>query len=177
MDRIRGAGNRRRILRLRTPSFHGSSLQGNTTKAQPLLPQFHFRGNFTIGSFFSLCIYLFFSPTKKEECTADSRPEYLSLNLWLFVGSQLLTGAGAAPLYTLGVTYLDENVTKKMSSVYLGKSENLFQNRHDKFLFPSLVPISGIYYTLSLVGPALGYLLGGELLKIYTDFLTNDPNE
>lgn len=58
----------------------------------------------------------------QDECLKESHPEYLSLNLWLFVGSQLLTGAGAAPLYTLGVTYLDENVTKKMSSVYLGKS-------------------------------------------------------
>lgn len=55
------------------------------------------------------------------DCVTDSHPEYFSVNLWLFVLSQLLTGAGAAPLYTLGVTYLDENVTKKMSSVYLGK--------------------------------------------------------
>ncbi|KAK6617800.1 hypothetical protein RUM43_014028 [Polyplax serrata] len=92
--------------------------------------------------------------TNPADCPTNSNQEYLSMNLWLFVLSQLLTGAGAAPLYTLGVTYLDENVTKKMSSVYLG-----------------------IYYTLSLIGPAVGYLLGGELLKIYTDFLTNDPNE
>lgn len=29
--------------------------------------------------------------------------------------------AGAAPLFTLGVTFIDENVSKKMSSVYLGE--------------------------------------------------------
>lgn len=39
----------------------------------------------------------------------------------IFLVAQLLHGAGAAPFYTLGVTYLDENVSKKMSSVYLGK--------------------------------------------------------
>ena len=44
-----------------------------------------------------------------------------SVYLWLFLLGQLLHGAGAAPLYTLGVTFIDENVSKKMSSVYLGE--------------------------------------------------------
>jgi MFS family permease len=39
---------------------------------------------------------------------------------WFFFIGQLLHGAGASPLYTLGVTYIDENVSKKMSSVYIG---------------------------------------------------------
>lgn len=33
-----------------------------------------------------------------------------------------LVASGASPLYTLGVTYIDDNVSKKMSSVYLGES-------------------------------------------------------
>jgi organic anion transporter 4A len=41
--------------------------------------------------------------------------------MWLFLIGQLLHGAGASPLYTLGVTFIDENVSKKMSSVYLGE--------------------------------------------------------
>lgn len=41
--------------------------------------------------------------------------------MWIFFAAQLLHGAGASPLFTLGVTYIDENVSKKMSSVYLGK--------------------------------------------------------
>lgn len=45
----------------------------------------------------------------------------LSWNVWFFFLAQLLHGAGAAPLFTLGVTFIDENVSKKMSSVYLGK--------------------------------------------------------
>lgn len=48
--------------------------------------------------------------------------ENLSWNVWFFFCAQLLHGAGASPLYTLGVTYIDENVSKKMSSVYLGKT-------------------------------------------------------
>lgn len=125
MDRFRGAGDRHRVLRFRTASFHGSGLQGDPTTAQPLPSQRHFPSNFLfrLAPFIkNRPTYFYFIFFRKEECTADSRPEYLSLNLWLFVGSQLLTGAGAAPLYTLGVTYLDENVTKKMSSVYLGIS-------------------------------------------------------
>ncbi|XP_046412309.1 solute carrier organic anion transporter family member 4A1 isoform X1 [Neodiprion virginianus] len=74
------------------------------------------------------------------------------LYLAIFLLAQLLHGAGAAPLFTLGVTYIDENVSKKMSSVYLG-----------------------IYYTMAILGPALGYVIGGELLQIYTDFLVVDP--
>lgn len=50
-----------------------------------------------------------------------SGTENLSWNVWFFFVAQLLHGAGASPLYTLGVTYIDENVSKKMSSVYLGK--------------------------------------------------------
>lgn len=45
----------------------------------------------------------------------------LTWTVWLFFAAQLLHGAGASPLFTLGVTYLDENVSTKMSSVYLGK--------------------------------------------------------
>ncbi|XP_031786219.1 solute carrier organic anion transporter family member 4A1 isoform X3 [Nasonia vitripennis] len=77
---------------------------------------------------------------------------YSGLYLAMFLMAQLLHGAGAAPFYTLGVTYLDENVSKKMSSVYLG-----------------------IYYTMAVIGPACGYVIGGELLKLYTDFLKVDP--
>ncbi|XP_049773044.1 solute carrier organic anion transporter family member 4A1 isoform X2 [Schistocerca cancellata] len=87
-----------------------------------------------------------------REQSAES--EHLSSYVWLFLLGQLLHGAGASPLYTLGVTFIDENVSKKMSSVYLG-----------------------IYYTTAIIGPALGYVLGGQLLKIYTDVLTVNPAE
>ncbi|GAV05794.1 hypothetical protein RvY_15869 [Ramazzottius varieornatus] len=64
-----------------------------------------------------------------------------------FIFAQLLHGLGSAPLYTLGVAFLDDSVPQKMSSMYVG-----------------------IYYACSMLGPAVGYLVGGQLLKIYIDF-------
>ncbi|XP_011292793.2 solute carrier organic anion transporter family member 4A1 [Musca domestica] len=86
--------------------------------------------------------------------TGDANGDNLTWTVWLFFAAQLLHGAGASPLFTLGVTYIDENVSKKMSSVYLGT-----------------------YYTMTMLGPAVGYVLGGQLLLIYTDFLRIDVTE
>lgn len=30
---------------------------------------------------------------------------------------------------------------------------------------------------MAIIGPALGYVVGGELLKLYTDFITVDPSK
>ncbi|KAL0851611.1 hypothetical protein ABMA28_007390 [Loxostege sticticalis] len=88
-----------------------------------------------------------------HRCQGHAPSESGSWAVVIFVFAQLLHGAGATPLFTLGVTYIDENVSKKMSSVYLG-----------------------VYYTMAVVGPALGYVLGGQMLKIYTDFVTVDSD-
>ncbi|XP_006873453.1 PREDICTED: solute carrier organic anion transporter family member 4A1 [Chrysochloris asiatica] len=64
----------------------------------------------------------------------------------VFMLGQTLHGVGATPLYTLGVTYLDENVKSNHSPVYIA-----------------------IFYTAAIVGPAAGYLVGGALLNIYTE--------
>ena len=63
----------------------------------------------------------------------------------LLVG-QILLGAGAAPLFTLGITYLDDLVHPRYISLHLG-----------------------ILYTLQVLGPAVGLGLGGALLSIYVD--------
>ncbi|XP_076973319.1 solute carrier organic anion transporter family member 4A1 isoform X1 [Tamandua tetradactyla] len=76
---------------------------------------------------------------------ADRAPGLASF--WLvFMLGQFLHGLGATPLYTLGVTYLDENVKSSHAPVYIG-----------------------IFYTAAILGPAAGYLLGGALLNIYTE--------
>uniref|UniRef100_A0A665VLJ0 Solute carrier organic anion transporter family member n=1 Tax=Echeneis naucrates TaxID=173247 RepID=A0A665VLJ0_ECHNA len=70
----------------------------------------------------------------------------LSSYRFVFMLGQFLHGMGATPLYTLGVTYLDENVKSNYAPVYIG-----------------------IFYTAAIVGPAAGYLLGGYFLNIFTD--------
>ncbi|XP_016300570.1 solute carrier organic anion transporter family member 4A1-like [Sinocyclocheilus anshuiensis] len=70
----------------------------------------------------------------------------LSAYRFVFMLGQFLHGIGATPLYTLGVTYLDENVKSNYAPVYIG-----------------------IFYTAAIVGPAAGYLLGGFFLNIYTE--------
>merc|ERR1719305_435045 len=65
---------------------------------------------------------------------------------YIFMAAQLLHGAGAAPLYTLGVTYIDENVGPENSAFYLG-----------------------VFYTMAIIGPAVGYAMGGQFLNLHTD--------
>ncbi|KAM9445178.1 solute carrier organic anion transporter family member 4A1 isoform 1-T3 [Clarias gariepinus] len=85
------------------------------------------------------------SANQTEECEG-SRGSGLSLYRYIFMLGQFLHGVGATPLYTLGVTYLDENVKSNYAPVYIG-----------------------IFYTAAIIGPAAGYLLGGFFLNIYTE--------
>ncbi|XP_046442239.1 solute carrier organic anion transporter family member 4A1-like isoform X1 [Daphnia pulex] len=73
---------------------------------------------------------------------------------YVFLVAQLIMGAGGAPLYTLGTAFIDENVSHKMQPIY-----------------------SGIFYGSTMLGPALGYIAGGQLLRLYVDFDTISANE
>lgn len=59
-------------------------------------------------------------------CTPETSINSLSQYKYMFFFGQLLHGAGASPLYTLGVTYLDENLSVRTSPVYIGKFFFLF---------------------------------------------------
>uniref|UniRef100_A0A8C5R4J5 Solute carrier organic anion transporter family member n=1 Tax=Leptobrachium leishanense TaxID=445787 RepID=A0A8C5R4J5_9ANUR len=87
-------------------------------------------------------------PSNQTQQFAESTSS-LSYYRYIFMLGQFLHGIGATPLYTLGVTYLDENVKSSYSPVYIG-----------------------IFYTAAIVGPAMGYLLGGFFLNIYTEINT-----
>ncbi|GAA6104192.1 solute carrier organic anion transporter family member 4A1 [Tachysurus ichikawai] len=84
--------------------------------------------------------------TNQTEGCGDNQGNALSLYRYVFMLGQFLHGVGATPLYTLGVTYLDENVKSNYAPVYIG-----------------------IFYTAAIIGPAAGYLLGGFFLKTYTE--------
>ena len=85
-------------------------------------------------------------------CDQESQSSSLSLSnyRYLFILGQILHGFGAAPLITLGTTFLDDSVSVRSSSVYIG-----------------------IFQTFFLIGPAIGFVLGGQLLSLHTDFITD----
>ena len=66
--------------------------------------------------------------------------------MMLFVVGQLLMGAGTTPLYSLGPAYLDENVHPKNMPIYLG-----------------------FWFASSILGPGMGFILGGAMLSIFVD--------
>ncbi|KAM7396687.1 hypothetical protein PAMP_019710 [Pampus punctatissimus] len=72
---------------------------------------------------------------------ADTNMMYL-----LLIGAQVLLGIGATPVQPLGVSYIDDHVKKKDSSLYIG------------ILFSTLV-----------FGPACGFILGSVCTKFYVD--------
>merc|ERR1711899_328786 len=82
-----------------------------------------------------------------DKKNAEDIARSLSNNKYFFIFGQILHGIGAAPLVSLGTTLLDESVSRVSAPLYIG-----------------------IFQTFFVVGPAIGYLLGGYFLSIYTDF-------
>lgn len=92
-----------------------------------------------INQSFELC-----EPRDNSTSVCDNDANTFAL-AFFFIGN-ILIGVGAAPLFTVGTSYLDEIVHPKYVSIHLG-----------------------IFYAFSIIGPAIGYGLGGVFLSIYVD--------
>ncbi|XP_018424986.1 PREDICTED: solute carrier organic anion transporter family member 4C1 [Nanorana parkeri] len=87
------------------------------------------------------------------DCTGK-KGSSLSNYLYVFILGQLLMGVGGTPLYTLGTAFFDDSLPTHKSSLYIG-----------------------IAYGMSVVGPAVGYLIGSQTLDIYIDFEKKKIND
>lgn len=93
------------------------------------------------------CHYDNVTVDRKSECTSgQSAVSQIRYYYFVLLLGQILHGIGSTPIYTLGITFLDESIPQASSPVYLG-----------------------IFYALSVFGPVTGFLLGGSLLKVDGD--------
>uniref|UniRef100_A0A8C9SFM8 Solute carrier organic anion transporter family member n=1 Tax=Scleropages formosus TaxID=113540 RepID=A0A8C9SFM8_SCLFO len=102
----------------------------------------------------------------RDVCSNASRPEgrdsificgnraNTNMMYLLLIGAQVLLGIGATPVQPLGVSYIDDHVRRKDSSLYLG------------ILFSTLV-----------FGPACGFILGSLCTKVYVDAVFIDNSK
>ncbi|XP_072517631.1 solute carrier organic anion transporter family member 2B1 isoform X2 [Salminus brasiliensis] len=67
---------------------------------------------------------------------------------------QLLLGIGCVPVQPFGISFIDDYANKKNSPFYIG-----------------------VLFALTVIGPALGYLMGSFLLRFYVDFNTASPDK
>lgn len=73
----------------------------------------------------------------------DEEPDHI---YFMFVLAKIVIGFGGAPLFPLGTSLIDDIIHPKYVSICLG-----------------------IFYTIAIIGPTLGFGIGGVLLKIYVD--------
>ncbi|KAG7172322.1 Solute carrier organic anion transporter family member 74D-like 2 [Homarus americanus] len=82
---------------------------------------------------------------------SDISGGYIGPVILLFI-SQFIVGIAISIFYTIGVTYMDDNVSKKSYPIYYS-----------------------ITLLLRILGPVLGYLVGGKCLSLWID-PTQSPN-
>ncbi|KAK2176143.1 hypothetical protein NP493_680g01004 [Ridgeia piscesae] len=87
---------------------------------------------------------------ESEESSAGSISRYLGV----FILAQAIHGFCATPVFTLGITVLDDSLSTHTFSFYIG-----------------------IYYAMGVVGPALAAFGSAFLLGLYTDFMTVDSTQ
>jgi len=104
-------------------------------------PQF-ITGEYDVGKNANLS----FEACKDENDFSPDCDEVSDNIYFIFVLANILLGIGASPLFTIGTSYIDDIIHPKRAPICLG-----------------------IFYTVAVVGPSLGFGLGGGFLSIYVD--------
>ncbi|VDM24935.1 unnamed protein product [Toxocara canis] len=85
-----------------------------------ILPHF-FAGKYSVGEQRqTVC-----NSSPSEDVCLEGVTGVSAIWFYILLASQLLIGVGAAPLFTLGISYMDENVSQNSVALYLGMSQNL----------------------------------------------------
>uniref|UniRef100_A0A8R1DZ66 Solute carrier organic anion transporter family member n=1 Tax=Caenorhabditis japonica TaxID=281687 RepID=A0A8R1DZ66_CAEJA len=89
-------------------------------------------------------------------CKIENQTQHSSIDMYfyIFCFAHLLHGIGATPLFTIGVSYIDENVGTAKSSLFVG-----------------------IFYSFAVFGPAIGFLAASVSLQYHTDFWHLPPEQ
>ncbi|KAL3872708.1 hypothetical protein ACJMK2_035914 [Sinanodonta woodiana] len=90
--------------------------------------------------------------SKSESNVGDSQNSN-NVMYGLFVIGQTLIGVGASPMFTLGLTYIDENCKPKLTSFYISWT-----------------------FCFAAIGVAAGYIVGGQTLGLFVDINRVDPS-
>ncbi|XP_072018410.1 solute carrier organic anion transporter family member 4A1-like [Amphiura filiformis] len=89
--------------------------------------------------------------TVTDQCVGDD--DNLQKYYAVFIVAQMLHALGASTIFNLGLTHIDENVTRGTAAVY-----------------------TGIFWSVAVLGPSVGLVAGGVYLDTFVDvFADNIP--
>ncbi|XP_056266680.1 solute carrier organic anion transporter family member 2B1 isoform X2 [Pseudoliparis swirei] len=85
------------------------------------------------------------TPSSNQSCSPQEGPAQLEVFPLLLLG-QLLLGVAAVPIQPFGISFIDDHASRKNSPLYLG-----------------------ILLAVTSIGPAVGFVTGSFMLRLYVD--------